>query len=186
MRTAVLFSLASALAFGQAGQIQQPKGPWQKPGEIQSPSGPWLKPGAIQVPKGIDAIRTEDDPCQHRLVVGSDALFEFNKATLSDDARKTLTALGPLIQKAGAHPIVIEGYTDSIGTETYNQDLSERRAKTVRNWLLEQHYIDASSSEVRGYGKTKPVAPNMNPDGSDNPEGRQKNRRVVLVIESCK
>jgi len=185
MRTTILFLAAAASAFCQAGQIQQPKGTLQTPGEIQKPSGPWLKQGPIQVPKGIQAIRAQDSPCEHRLIVGADALFEFNKATLTEDARETLDALGSMVQKAGKNPIMIEGYTDSIGTEPYNQDLSERRAKMVRTWLIDQHYLDPAFARIWGYGKTRPAAPNTNPDGSDNPAGRQKNRRVEVVIDTC-
>ena len=194
MRTLILLSLTSAMALAQSGQVQQPKGQWQQPGEIQRPKGTWQTPGEIQqpkgpwqVPKGIQAIRSEDaNNCQQRLIIGADALFEFNKDTLSPDARETLSVLGPMIQKAGKHPITIEGYTDAVGSDAYNQDLSERRAKTVRAWLAEQHYADVALLQIKGNGKNKPVAPNANPDGSDNPEGRQKNRRVEVVIDNCK
>jgi len=184
MRTLPLVLVAAAVV--SLGHGQQPKGTWQKPGEIQQPKGTWQKPGEIQVPKGIQAIHAQQDKCQNRLTVGADALFEFNKATLSEDARETLKALGPIIQKAGKHPIVVEGHTDSVGTDAYNMDLSEHRAKAVRDWLAEQHYLDATTSTVQAFGKTHPAAPNTNPDGSDNPAGRQKNRRVEVVIDTCK
>jgi outer membrane protein OmpA-like peptidoglycan-associated protein len=186
MRVALILILGAVSLFSQNGQIQQPKGPWQKPGEIQQPKGPWQKPGAIQVPKGIQAIRAQDKSCERRLIVGADALFEFDQATLSADAKETLSALGPMIQKAGKHPILIEGHTDGVGADAYNQDLSERRARAVREWLGEQHYLDEASSRTQGFGKTRPVAPNAKPDGSDNPEGRQKNRRVEVVIDTCR
>jgi outer membrane protein OmpA-like peptidoglycan-associated protein len=168
----------------QSYQIQQPSGHWQTPGPIQVPKGPWQKPGAIQVPKGIQAIKTRKAQCTQWLTVGSDALFAFNKSTLSPDAEKTLSALGPLIQKAGKHPIRIDGYTDSIGSVAYNLDLSERRATTVRDWLAAHRYVPASTP-IRGFGKSNPVAPITNPDGSDNPQGRAKNRRVEVEIDTC-
>lgn len=80
---------------------------------VQQPKGGWQKPGAIQVPKGIQAIRTQDDKCQRRLIVGAGALFEFNKATLTPDALETLNALSPTILKSGKHPVMVEGHTDS-------------------------------------------------------------------------
>ncbi len=186
MRASILLSLLAALAVAQNYPIQQPKGAWQKPGEIQQPKGPWQKPGAIQVPKGIQAIRTQDDTCQRRLIVGADALFDFDKATLTPDAVETLNALGPMIQKAGKHPVIVEGHTDAIGSASYNQDLSERRAQAVRGWLVEQQLVEENAANVRGYGKNRPVAPNARPDGSDNPAGRRKNRRVEVVIDTCK
>src|ERR1041385_4489067 len=103
MRVPLCFLVAAFVSFGQKYEIQQPKGTWQKPGEIEKPKGPWQKPGAkpggIQVPKGSQAIRAQEDKCEHRFIVGADALFEFDKATLSADAKATLSALGPMIQK---------------------------------------------------------------------------------------
>jgi outer membrane protein OmpA-like peptidoglycan-associated protein len=176
-----------ALCATAAGQrpIQKPKDTWQKPGEIQKPSGTWQKPGEIQTPKGIEAIKVEEGSCQQRLTVGADALFEFNKASLNPQAEETLEALGPLILKAGAHPVRVEGHTDAIGSIVYNQTLSEQRAQTVKGWLVGRQYVP-DSTPIRGFGKSRPVASNTNPDGSDNPEGRQQNRRVEVVIDTCK
>ena len=154
------------------------------PGEIQQPKGPWQTPGAIQVPKGIQAIKREDAGCQHRLNVGADALFAFDKSDLSPDAEETLNALGPEIGKLGSHPATVEGHTDSIGSADHNQRLSERRANAVKQWLVGHKFLP-ESTPIKGYGKTRPVAPNTKPDGSDNPEGRQKNRRVEVVVNSC-
>ncbi len=176
MRVVPLFLIAGA-ALAQ--------GTWQKPGEIQQPKGPWQTPGAIQVPKGIQAIRAQDSRCQRRLIVGADALFEFNKATLSADAMETLAALGPLMAQAGKHPVSVEGHTDSIGPAEYNQELSERRAAAVRTWLVERHYAADTAVTAKGFGKMRPVAANTNPDGTDKPAGRQKNRRVEIVIDTC-
>ncbi|HXO43443.1 MAG TPA: OmpA family protein [Thermoanaerobaculia bacterium] len=166
------------------GEIQQPKGTWQKPGEIQQPKGPWQKPGEIQVPKGIQAIQAHESGCEQRLTTVADALFEFDKATLGADAEQTLAVLGPQIAQRGEHPIVIEGHTDAIGSDAHNQRLSEQRAAAVRAWLAAHRFVPASTP-IKGYGKTRPVAPNANPDGSDNPAGRQKNRRVEVVIKTC-
>lgn len=184
MRFVLICISSFVAAAAQNGEIQKPKGTWQKPGEIQQPKGTWQKPGEIQVPKGIQAIKVQDQSCKQRLTVGADALFEFDKWTLTADAEETLTALGPLVQKAGKHPIHIEGHTDGIGSAGYNQTLSEKRAQTVKDWLASHGYVPASAS-VQGFGKTRPIAPNTNPDGSDNPKGRQENRRVEVVIDSC-
>ena len=69
----------------------------------------------------------------------------------------------------------VEGHTDSVGTDDYNQQLSEKRAGAVRDYLVQQS-ISADAIEARGFGKTEPVASN------DTPEGRQQNRRVEMVI----
>jgi outer membrane protein OmpA-like peptidoglycan-associated protein len=157
---------------------------WQIPGEIQQPKGPWQKPGDIQVPKGIAAVKREDAGCQHRLDVVADALFAFNKSDLDADAEETLNALGPEITRLGNHPATVAGHTDSIGSADYNQRLSEQRAEAVKDWLVSHKFL-AASTPIKGYGKTQPVAPNTNPDGSDNPAGRQKNRRVEVVVDAC-
>ena len=169
----------------QPGEIEQPHGTWQVPGPIQQPKGPWQKPGAIQVPKGMQAIKQETLRCERRISVGADALFDFDRANLRSDATETLEKLGPIIRRFGTHPIEIDGHTDSIGSLAYNQQLSEARAETVKDWLVKRDLI-SESTPIKGYGKTHPIAPNQNPDGSDNPVGRQKNRRVEILIDTCK
>lgn len=139
----------------------------------------------IQVPKGIQAIKQENLPCENRISVGADALFAFDRSDLGSDATETLEKLGPIIRSSGTHPIEIDGHTDAIGSLSYNQQLSEARAETVKRWLVKRDVIPASTP-VKGYGKTRPVAPNKNPDGSDNPIGRQRNRRVEILINTCK
>lgn len=165
-------------------EIQKPRDTWQKPGEIQQPKGNWQTPGEIQVPKGIQAIRTEDEKCSKRFLVGSDALFEFDKATLTPDAEETLKALVPLLAKAGKKPMIIEGHTDAKGSGDYNQTLSEKRAVAVRDWLA-AHGAAPAATPTRGWGERRPVAPNARPDGSDDPAGRQKNRRVEVILDLC-
>jgi len=181
MRLAIVLSLA-VLAGAQSKkyEIQQPKGKWQTPGEIKQPKGPW------QVPKGIQAIKTQEAKCEQRMTIVSDALFEFDKAELNKDAEQTLAALGPMLkQKAGKRPVMIEGHTDGVGNDAYNQELSERRAKAVEQWLIARNYLTAAASKTVGFGKKRPVAPNAKADGSDDPDGRQKNRRVDVVVNTC-
>jgi outer membrane protein OmpA-like peptidoglycan-associated protein len=175
---------APAGPWQQPGEVRAPTGPWQKPGEIRAPTGPWQKPGEIQVPKGIQAVRSNATACERRVAVVADALFDFDKSSLRNDAVETLAALGPEIAKSGKHPMVVEGHTDAIGTDAYNQRLSEQRALAVRDWLARQGFIPAGTA-TRGFGKTRPVAPNQTADGRDDPEGRQKNRRVELAINTC-
>ena len=80
--------------------------------------------------------------------------------------------------------VEVAGHTDSIGTEQYNQGLSERRAKAVYDYLT-AHGIDAGRLVgPHGFGESHPIAPNTNADGSDNPEGRARNRRTELNVEN--
>jgi len=167
------------------GEIQQPRGTWQQPSEIQQPKGPWQQPGEIQVPKGSQAVQTTAvSRCEQRLSVVGDALFDFDKSSLRPEAEETLMAAGPEIARLGGKPARIEGHTDAIGSDAYNFKLSEARAITVREWLAARGMVPATTP-IKGYGKTNPIAPNFTIDGGDNPEGRQKNRRVEVVFDTC-
>jgi len=185
---AVLITVAAtlpALAQGKSYEIQQPRGTWQQPKEIQQPKGPWQQPGDIQVPKGIQAVRVAPATgCERRLSVVADALFDFDKANLRPEAEETLVATGPEIAKLGGKPTRIEGHTDALGADAYNQKLSEARATTVRDWLAARSIVPAATP-IKGFGKTKSIAPNRTSEGRDDPEGRQKNRRVEVVFDTC-
>lgn len=165
-------------------QKKQNVGDLQNPGKLQTP-GKIQNAGNINAPQGLKAIKTTSAPCSQRFLIGADTLFEFDQATLTPRAEETLTVLGPMIQNVGAHPVVIEGHTDSKGTDDYNQQLSERRAERVRNWFLEHRIVEKRAVSTVGYGEKKPVAPNEKPDGKDNPPGRALNRRVEIVVNTC-
>lgn len=101
-------------------------------------------------------------------------LFAFDSAELRPEARSELDrAAGILASRNGRILIEVAGHTDNIGTEAYNQDLSERRAQSVADYLAERG-VDRDRMEVVGYGESRPRVPN------DSPENRQKNRRVVI------
>jgi outer membrane protein OmpA-like peptidoglycan-associated protein len=195
---ALTLSVLAAPAFAQSGEIQQPsgnwqvpgeiqapKGSWQVPGEIQVPKGPWQVPGEIQVPKGIQAVKPVDaGACSRGISVLGDALFDFDKSALRPDAEETLAAAGPELTKAGKGAVTVVGHTDAKGSDDYNDRLSEARAATVRDWLVAKGFIPADAT-VEGRGERDPVAANENPDGTDNPEGRQQNRRVEVRVDTC-
>jgi len=99
----------------------------------------------------------------------------------------SLLALGNYVQRDGdagaaGKAVRIEGHTDAKGSEAYNKQLSIRRAESVKSWLIEKEGLGDRSFSTEGFGAKKPVAPNVKPDGSDDPEGRQKNRRVEIVL----
>jgi outer membrane protein OmpA-like peptidoglycan-associated protein len=105
----------------------------------------------------------------------SDVLFDFNKYTLKENARLALAKISGIVISHPGLNLVVEGYTDSIGTDEYNQHLSEERADTVRDFLLSQGVSPQNMTAV-GYGKAYPVASN------DTNSGRALNRRVELVV----
>ena len=78
--------------------------------------------------------------------------------------------------------VTIEGHTDAKGADAYNQTLSEQRAASVKQWLVANAQVDGAKIATRGWGKTKTITYNAKPDGSDDPEGRAKNRRVQVIV----
>jgi outer membrane protein OmpA-like peptidoglycan-associated protein len=111
-----------------------------------------------------------------------DILFDFDKHAIRPEARTTLAKLADLVRRTPGGVVLIEGHTDAKGSDSYNVRLSERRAQAVADWLGGQDGIDAARLEERGLGEAQPTAPNTRPDGSDNPEGRQLNRRVEVIL----
>lgn len=107
-----------------------------------------------------------------------DVLFDFNKYSLKPDAREKLAKVSGILL---AHPdlkVQVEGYTDSIGSEEYNQKLSEERADAVRSYLVSQN-VNQSGVTAEGFGKSDPIADNSTS------AGRAKNRRVELVVSGA-
>jgi len=105
----------------------------------------------------------------------SDVLFDFNKYTLKPEAREKLAKVSGILLAYPSLKMQVEGYTDNIGSDEYNQKLSEQRAGTVRDYLVSQSVTETNISAA-GYGKSDPVA-----DNSTN-AGRAQNRRVQLVV----
>lgn len=112
-----------------------------------------------------------------------DVLFDFDAWEVRPDAEEALRKIAAVIAAYKSAKVKIIGHTDDKGAEEYNQQLSERRAHSVRQWLNTNANIPSEAMEAAGYGESAPVAPNINPDGSDNPEGRQRNRRVEIIIK---
>lgn len=108
----------------------------------------------------------------------ADVFFDFDQAVLRPDAQETLVALVGQIREQGISELHVAGHTDSIGTAEYNQDLSERRAGAVADFLASQ--LQRVQITAEGFGFTQPIAPNETDDGQDYPEGRALNRRVEI------
>lgn len=104
-----------------------------------------------------------------------DVLFDFDKATLKPGGNRAVNELTNFLQEYPERNVMIEGFTDNIGSESYNRDLSQRRANAVRRALL-SNGISRSRIQTRGYGEQYPVA------GNTTEAGRQRNRRVEVII----
>jgi outer membrane protein OmpA-like peptidoglycan-associated protein len=130
----------------------------------------------------VQALALKETPTEIRIELSADVLFDFDKAEIRPDATKILSQAAGVLQDHATRRVVIEGHTDGKGTDEYNQRLSQRRAQAVKQWFQERAGLKSMTLETRGWGAKRPVAPNAKPDGSDDPEGRQKNRRVEIVI----
>jgi len=114
-------------------------------------------------------------------IVLKNIFFDFDKATLRKASIAELERLMKFLSEFPAMKIEISGHTDNKGSAEYNQKLSEKRAKSVVQWLVERG-IPSSRLQAKGYGEAKPIAPNKFEDGTDNPDGRQQNRRTEFEI----
>lgn len=111
-----------------------------------------------------------------------DVLFGYDRSDLSSKFRKEVDDVVVLMKKYPNLKVTVEGHTDSKGSDSYNLALSRRRAEAVRAYMTRQGIAD-SRIVTKGYGEARPKAPNENPDGSDNPEGRALNRRTELDLK---
>ena len=112
-------------------------------------------------------------------------LFAFNSSTIGAEGRAKLKELADYLVRPElmSRRLSIEGHTDSIGADAVNQSLSERRAESVRRELLSGG-VQENRIVARGFGESKPVAPNTTTTGADDPAGRARNRRVEIVIQN--
>jgi len=123
----------------------------------------------------LNSILQTQDTARGLIVNMSDVLFDTGSYTLKPGAREKLAKISGIVLAHAGLNLQIEGHTDSVGTDDFNQQLSERRADSVRDFLAEQG-VPGSAIRAHGFGKTQPVASN------DTAEGRQRNRRVELVV----
>jgi len=142
--------LANTL-FPEGGRVGTPRGLGPKPGEPSQPAAP----AAV-------ALKVE---------------FNTNSDTIRPQYYSNLNELGTVLAQPqhAAYRIQIEGHTDGVGSDQYNKTLSQKRAESVKHYLLQHFSIKRDNLSAVGYGKSQPIAPN------DTPEGRSKNRRVQVV-----
>lgn len=140
---------------------------------------PVPKAGKVGTFPSIDAAKPVQS-CGTVITLENSVLFDFGSSDLRGEASTTLTNLATVLKDSKAPKVQIQGHTDSVSDDAFNQKLSEQRAQAVSSALKADGV--AADLESVGYGETKPVAPNENPDGSDNPGGRRLNRRVEVFV----
>ncbi|MCF7751548.1 OmpA family protein [Bacillus subtilis subsp. subtilis] len=158
-----------------------------------------VAPSCADLDDDGDGVNNCDDKCpdsQPGQTIGPDGCpvpvsidlkgvnFDFDKATLRPDAVAILSEATEILKRYPDLRVEVAGHTDSKGTDAYNQKLSERRATTVYDYLTKNGVSASRLVGPIGYGESRPIAPNTNPDGSDNPEGRAKNRRTELNVQN--
>ena len=139
-----------------------------------------LKAASAQIKAAGAEIK--ETAAEIKISLQGEILFDFDKSNLRPAAESTLAQVAKMIGSYPKAQVLIEGYTDAKGSDTYNAKLSDRRAVSVKTWFA-KHGVAANSLQTHGWGAAKPVAPNTHPDGSDDPDGRQKNRRVEITIK---
>lgn len=128
-----------------------------------------------QLRQQLNSVLETRESARGLIVNMSDVLFDFGKYTLRSEAREKLARVSGILLTQPSLRVEVEGHTDSIGSEEFNQKLSEQRAATVRDYLV-SNGLPIDKVTARGFGKTRPVASN------DTNDGRQKNRRVELIV----
>ena len=130
----------------------------------------------------IRSLEVKETDTEIRMELAADVLFDFDKFDIRPKAEETLMQVAEVVRERSKETVRVEGHTDAKGSDAYNQRLSRQRAESVTAWLRKQPGLETLKFAAEGYGATKPVAPNTTPDRRDDPEGRQKNRRVEIVL----
>jgi OOP family OmpA-OmpF porin len=181
----VLLSTAYREAFTKGGWVIVQESPgvirahYAKNGRniwaMVSPNGPGMYTLNVADTGAVDLGASLAKAC-HVALYG--VLFDFNKSTLQPSSDAALQPAANIMASDKTLKLEVQGHTDNVGNDSYNQTLSEARAKAVVVWLT-QHGVAADRLTAKGYGKTKPIADN----GSD--DGRAKNRRVEIADPKC-
>jgi len=141
----------------------------------------------VEVPRGAVEIRGAnveviEEERVTRLTIRNDVLFDFDRSELRGEAREALERVADMVRQRRPARVRVVGHTDSVGNDAYNLRLSEGRALSVARWL--QANGGAMPQIVaEGRGESEPAAQNVTADGRDNPDGRQRNRRVDVLLE---
>jgi len=158
----------------------------QSPGKTDNQDvGDSLLPGTVGVPAGfsnLDELLSGSGQLGNGtapILMPTDLLFDYDSANLREGATTSLQKLGRLIQRNPQAVFKVEGHTDSFGTDEYNMNLSERRADTVKDWLVQNMGIEPDRIQTQGFGKTRLIVP-----ADRSVEEQQLNRRVEIVIRT--
>jgi len=139
-----------------------------------------VAPEPVVAPAPEPVVAPAAEPKEEKVSMVLNILFDTDKATVKDQYYEDIEKLANFMKTYTNTTVTIEGHTDSIGSSEYNKKLSEARAKSVRQILIDKYGIDGSRISAVGHGEEFPV------DTNDTPEGRQKNRRVEAIVEAIR
>src|SRR5688572_25838594 len=131
----------------------------------------------------VQDLQVKESETEIRIELAADVLFDFDKADILPKAQEALKQAATIIREKGKGTVRVEGHTDGKGSDAYNQKLSERRAAAVKGWFINKEGISNVDFSTTGFGAKRPKVPNNKTDGSDDPDGRQKNRRVEIILK---
>lgn len=136
--------------------------------------------------KVVEEKVKKDKPLEEKVeetIVFRNILFDFDKSNLRTETISELNKVSAYMSKQSAVEVQIDGHADWIGTIEYNMALSEKRAKSAYNYLTDKKNVSENRLSYQYFGEALPIAPNKNKDGTDNPDGRQLNRRCEFKID---
>lgn len=166
----------------QTTPVQVSPAPTPQPEQKKEAEPPTLTPK--QVEETLTELKAEKTIEGITINLPEQILFEFDRYAVRSAAKPTLVKIAQLLNHYQTAQIFIYGHTDNKGTKDYNQQLSEKRAAAVKYYFVNNFQVEPTRLQTKGYGDTQPIAPNTKADGSDNPEGREQNRRVEVMIKT--
>jgi outer membrane protein OmpA-like peptidoglycan-associated protein len=137
---------------------------------------------SVGISKTLQDLGAKKVGTEIQLTLSADILFDFDQWEIKKKAEAVLHQVSKGIIESNKRLIIIEGHTDSKGSEAYNFELSGKRANAVKDWFVSKARLTDIRFQTKGYGESRPIAPNTNPDGSDCADSRAKNRRVEIRI----
>ncbi len=142
-----------------------------------------LQQNELDLQKAKQDLQYQETGKSLSINLSGDVLFDYDKATLKSAAEEALKKVSVVLSQFPESVVIVEGYTDAKGKKSVNMELSRERATVVKDWLVKNGGVASANISAKGFGEDNPVAPNANSDGSDDPIGRAKNRRVTIIVE---
>jgi outer membrane protein OmpA-like peptidoglycan-associated protein len=144
-----------------------------------------LRQKELELEKARQEFQAQQSGRSLSINLSGDVLFDYDKASLKPEAEQALKKVAVVLSQFPDSKVTVEGYTDSKGSKSMNMQLSLARAQSVKDWLAKNGGVLVTNISTKGFGEQYNVAPNTNPDGSDNPVGRALNRRVSIIVEKA-